>query len=182
MRSFRGPGAGCGGGETSAPDFLLALEKGPRELDLEDVVLEQSSCCRVDDLFSVSTLSKAGLSSSYPLLDIANPCVSDFLDDLVSRGGKAAGVDGEEVVFCLFGFRVVGGEGLISMSEGGPVSGCVSAFLFLDLVWLFDEDLGSGSMVVSSREFSGSTASLAEERVTLEDICVKDRFNFRLIA
>lgn len=86
-------------------------------------------------------------------------------------------VKGVVVVFCLFDLRILGRGGLCSASVGeGLDSGRMDAFLFRGLDGVFVADLGSASMLLSSAVFSGSAASLAEERVTLEDMCVNGSF------
>ena len=107
------------------------------------------------------------------MLDIADSCGSPFRDDLVERGEAVEDVKGVTVVFCLLDRRTVGWVGLRSGSvAGGLESGRAAALRFLDFAGVFAAEFGPGSVRSLSKLVSDSAASLAEERVTLEDMCV----------
>jgi len=162
------------------PGAAVFLERpdGPREEDLEDDCFWLSSVCLVLDLVLVtgSSAAEAGLSWLWPLLDIASSCFVPFLDDLVDRGEAAEGVKAVLVVFCRFDRRadvcVGGGDWSWSAPAsgsawGGLESGRADTLRFLDFAGVFEAE----ARAVSSWR-SDSAASLAEERVTLEDMCV----------
>lgn len=79
------------------------------------------------------------------------------------------GVRGAVAVFCLFDLR--GADcGLCSVSGGEGLE--PEALRFLDRLVVFGAGVGSASVSLSTLLFDlGSAASLAEERVTLDDMC-----------
>lgn len=102
--------------------------------------------------------------------------MSSFLADLLNLDVDGDGPKGVVAVFCLFDLRTPDWGGLFSLSgvvDGGESScGRDAALRFRDFAGVLEGVLMSGGEVSGSSMFSDSAASLAEERVTLEDMCV----------
>lgn len=88
---------------------------------------------------------------------------------------EVEGVNGVVLTFCLFDRRVVGWAALSVSEAEGLESLRTGALRFLDFAGVLGADagvvLGSAGQFESSTLRSDSAASLAEERVTLEDMC-----------
>lgn len=98
--------------------------------------------------------------------------------DLVGRGVEVEVVRGVLAVFCLLDARRAEALAVRSVSDGGGLdSGRAAALRFLDVLGVLEgtagvgSGSGSGDCIEVSTLCSDSAASLAEERVTLEDMC-----------
>lgn len=164
----------------SIPELVFLLDLLD-ELFVVDLLLVSSECFLDEaNLDFVKGSSSSVLSWLWPLPDIAESRGSLFCADFVERGvDVVAGVNGVVATFCRLDLRGADAGELGSFSddvEGGLDSRRVVALRFFGRAPGFvigGRGCGTRSLAVLSLSLGwGSAASLAEERVTLEDICV----------